>query len=371
MIVFASVALGINVLNLVICFINLLAMRRLSPTTEIRQQVNVLLPCRNEALRITSTLAALRNQESLHDWHLYLLDDRSEDHTFSLITEETSSMDNATVLRGEPLNGEWIGKSFALHQLLTKSRKSEFTVLIDADVTLSKAAIAQSISTLVSSKLDFLSIYPKQITRSWSEFLLQPLLQWTWLTTLLLRPSERSVRPSTTVANGQFMVIRTAALADIGGFSSVKNFVLDDIALARALKHAGHHGTVINGAEIIECRMYEDFRQLSAGYRKSLWSAFGSPISAGIVATLFAWAYIFPLPMALLGSGKSSALAMGALVIAIGIRVTTAITTRSPIASALFHPLAIGIFIYLLAASWIDRFRGNLSWSGRSLSGAQ
>ena len=227
-------------------------MRRLSPTTEILQQVNVLLPCRNEALRITSTIAALRNQESLQDWQLYLLDDRSEDHTFSLITKETANMDNATVLSGEPLNGEWIGKSFALHQLLTESRESEFTILMDADVTLSKAAIAQSISTLVSSKLDFLSIYPKQITRSWSEFLLQPLLQWTWLTTLLLRPSERSTRPSTTVANGQFMVIRTAALADIGGFSSVKNFVLDDIALARALKHAGHHGTVINGAQIIE-----------------------------------------------------------------------------------------------------------------------
>lgn len=371
MIVLSSVALGINVLNLIICLINILAMRRLSPTTEIRQQVNVLLPCRNEALRITSTLAALRNQESLQDWRLYLLDDRSEDHTFSLITEETSSMDNAAVLSGAPLNGEWIGKSFALHQLLTKSRESEFTVLMDADVTLSKAAIAQSISTLVSSDLDFLSIYPRQIARSWSEFLLQPLLQWTWLTTLLLRPSERSARPSTTVANGQFMVIRTAALADIGGFSSVKNFVLDDIALARALKRAGHHGTVINGAKIIQCRMYEDFRQLSAGYRKSLWSAFGSPTSAGFVAALFAWAYIFPLPMALLGSGKSSSLAMGALVIAIGIRVTTAISTRSPIASSLFHPLAIGLFIYLLAASWIDRSRGDLSWSGRSLSGAQ
>lgn len=371
MIVLASVALGINVLNLVICLINLLAMRRLSPTTEILQPVNVLLPCRNEALRITSTLAALRNQEFLKDWQLYLLDDRSEDHTFSLITEETSSMDNATVLSGETLNGEWIGKSFALHQLLTKSRESEFTILTDADVTLSKTAIAQSISTLVSSKLDFLSIYPKQITRSWSEFLLQPLLQWTWLTTLLLRPSERSTRPSTTVANGQFMVIRTAALADIGGFSSVKNFVLDDIALARALKHAGHHGTVINGAQIIECRMYEDFRQLSAGYRKSLWSAFGSPTSASFVAALFACAYIFPLPLAFLGSGRSSALAVSALVIAICVRVMTATTTRSPIASSLFHPLAIGLFIYLLAASWIDRLRGNLSWSGRSLSGAQ
>ena len=371
MILLASVALGINVLNLVIWLTNTLTMRRLSPTSEIGQRVNVLLPCRNEALRIVPTLAALRNQESLQDWHLYLLDDRSEDDTFSLITEESSNMDNATVLSGEPLNSEWIGKSFALHQLLTKSRGSEFTVLMDADVTLSKAAIAQSISTLVRSKLDYLSIYPRQIARSWSEFLLQPLLQWTWLTTLLLRPSERSSRPSTTVANGQFMVIRTAALADIGGFSSVKNFVLDDIALARALKHAGHRGTVINGAQIIQCRMYVNFQQLSAGYRKSLWSAFGSPTTAGFVAALFLWAYIVPLPMALLGSGKNSALAISALVIAIGIRVTTAITTRSPIVSALFHPLAIAIFIYLLAASWIDRFRGNLSWRGRSLSGAQ
>jgi cellulose synthase/poly-beta-1,6-N-acetylglucosamine synthase-like glycosyltransferase len=368
---FVIASLAINVINLVIFLANTLSARRPAPPHTTSSAINVLLPCRNEANRVTPTIESLLNQEQLTDWQLYILDDRSTDNTKSLINTLISKSTNSTLLSGSEIEVGWIGKSFALQQLYNSARTSEFTVLIDADVRLSKAAISQAIGTLQSSGLDFMSIYPRQITRSWSEYLVQPLLQWTWMTSLLLRYSERSSRRSTTVANGQFMVIRTSALTRIEGFSRVQNFVLDDIALARELKKEGFLGSVLNGVDLAECRMYENFTQLSQGYRKSLWSAFGSPIAAFAVGTLFAIAYILPLPLALLQQGWVAALSALSLAIALMIRYGVATITRAPRTSSLFHPLAILLLVALLALSWLDRARGTLSWSGRSLSEAR
>ena len=371
MIFFVIASLAINVINLVIFLANTLSARRPAPPHTTSSAINVLLPCRNEAHRVTPTIESLLNQEQLTDWQLYILDDRSTDNTKSLINTLISKSTNSTLLSGSEIEVGWIGKSFALQQLYNSARTSEFTVLIDADVRLSKAAISQAIGTLQSSGLDFISIYPRQITRSWSEYLVQPLLQWTWMTSLLLRYSERSSRRSTTVANGQFMVIRTSALTRIEGFSRVQNFVLDDIALARELKREGFLGSVLNGVDLAECRMYENFTQLSQGYRKSLWSAFGSPIAAFAVGSFFTIAYILPLPLALLQQGWGAALSALSLAIALMIRYGVATITRAPRTSSLFHPLAILLLLALLALSWLDRARGTLSWSGRSLSEAR
>jgi len=370
-IVLALVALAINVLNLVIFLVNTLTARRPTFAEATSSTVNVLLPCRNEAARVTPTLESLFAQEGLADCHFYILNDRSTDTTQSVISALISGKENASLTSGSEIEPGWIGKSFALHQLFESARESDYTVLVDADVTLSPRALSSAIATLQQSELDFLSIYPLQVTRSWSEYLIQPLLQWTWMTSLLLRRSERSARRSTTVANGQFMVIRNSALSRIQGFTHVRNFVLDDIALARQLKASGAFGSVINGSDLAQCRMYENFGQLSHGYRKSLWSAFGSPFAAVAVAALFTVAYILPLPLALLQHGWIATISAHSFALSLMVRYGVAALTRAPRFSSLFHPIAVLFLLFLLAASWSDRLRGKLSWSGRTLSDSQ
>lgn len=371
MIVLALVALAVNVLNLVIFLVNALSARRPTAAQATSSSVNVFLPCRNEALRVTATLESLFAQQGLADCHLYILNDRSIDSTQSVISALIADKEKVSLISGREIEPGWIGKSFALHQLYESARVSDYTVLIDADVTLSPIALSSAIATLHESKLDFLSVYPRQVARSWSEYLIQPLLQWTWMTSLFLRRCERSARRSTTVANGQFMVIRNSALSRIQGFSYVRNFVLDDIALARKLKASGAFGSVVNGSDLAQCRMYEDFDQLSQGYRKSLWSAFGSPFAAFAIAAIFTVAYILPLPLALLQHGWIASIFSLSFALSLMVRYGVAALTRAPRSSSIFHPIAILFLLYLLAASWSDRLRGRLSWSGRTLSGSQ
>ena len=148
-------------------------------------------------------------------------------------------------------------------------------MFVDADVVLAPHAVAAAVAVLRGAGLDLLSPWPRQLADGAAARLVQPLLQWSWMVSLPLRRAERSPHPSLCAANGQFLVADAAALARAGGFGGVGAEVLDDLALARAVKRAGGRVGVADGTEIAACRMYDGWADLRAGYRKSLWAAFG------------------------------------------------------------------------------------------------
>ena len=59
--------------------------------------------------------------------------------------------------------------------------------------------------------------------------MIQPLLQWSWLSTVPLRIAEKSGRPSLAVANGQFFAVRENALDSVSGYLVSNTAVLDDM----------------------------------------------------------------------------------------------------------------------------------------------
>ena len=184
------------------------------------------------------------------------------------------------------------------------------------------------------------------------------------MVTLPLRRAERSARPSMVAANGQFLVIDAAALAAAGGFAAVAGQVLDDIALARLLRRSGARVGVANGASVASCRMYEGWAEASAGYRKSLWAAFGPAPAAVAVGALLAVTYLVPPIAGLLGSrvGLVGYLAGAAS------RALAARRSRGRIwPDALAHPVSVAALLVLLARSWIGHRRGTLTWKGRAL----
>ena len=127
------------------------------------------------------------------------------------------------------------------------------------------------------------SPYPRIVTGAVGERLVQPLLQWSWLTFLPLRAMERSPRPSLAAAGGQFLVVDRAGYDRAGGHAAVRGEVLEDIALARAVKRTGGRIALADGSRLADCRMYTSWRELVDGYTKSLWASFGSPAGAAAV----------------------------------------------------------------------------------------
>ena len=343
---------------LTIAAVNFVQIRTPKRTSELAETVAVIVPMRNEAENVEGLIATLAAQEG--SLHFYLLDDNSEDQTFELLQRFTKDDSRFTVIKGAVLKDKWIGKTWALQQLFDASNE-EILVSIDADVRLSNNAINKAVTALNSVRLDFVSPYPRQIAQSFAERLIQPLLQWSWLTTVPLRYAESSGQQSMAIANGQFFVVRRSALAAIGGYQSVKHAVIDDVFLARELVKNGSSGTVINGSDIAETRMYASWSQIKAGYGKSLNQAFGSIVGAIFVVAFLIATCIAPLLLGLLGNPYGW-LGFAAIV---GTRVLSAMKSRGRVLDSVLHPISVVALVYLIVYSYLRR--GSIQWKGRTV----
>ena len=338
----------------------------------VQDRVSVCVPARNEAANISSCLASILASTGVSDLEVLVLDDGSADATAALVRNIAGTDDRVTLLTGgaASLPEGWIGKTNAAQQLLDRSGGA-YVVFVDADVRLEPAAIRASVALLESARFDLVSPYPRQIAITSAERLMQPLLQWMWLTFLPLRLAERQ-RPMTMVAaNGQFMVARRHALLGVDGFARVRGEVLDDVALARVMKEAGFRVAVVDGTELATCRMYDSWSALRDGYTKNLWSASGSPAGALALGALLATAYVVP-PLTAIGgavAGRRRLATYGALGSVAGVagRLISAQTTGGRMADAVAHPLSISALLFLLARSWRHHRRGLITWKGRSL----
>ena len=327
----------------------------------VAEPVAVLLPVRDEAGRVEACLRSLLAQTGVRNLQILVLDDGSTDSTLDVVRHVVAADPRVQVLRGAPLPTGWRGKAHACQQL-ADACDAAVLVFVDADVVLTPDAVASTVALLRFTGLDLVSPYPRQIAVTVAERLVQPLLQWSFLTTLPLRAAERSLRPSLSAANGQFLAVDAAAYRRAGGHAAVRAEVLEDIALLRAVKRAGGRGGVADGSRLATCRMYDGWPALREGYAKSLWSAFGSPAGALATCGLVALAYLVP-PLAAL---RGSRVGLVGFVAGVTGRVVVGRRVRARVVpDALAHPVSIALFCWLTAQSWWRRRANRLTWKGR------
>lgn len=344
--------------------LNARLLRRPPPTACVHERVSVLIPARNEAGVIGGCLQSLLASTGIADLEILVLDDESTDGTADLVRTVAEADARLTLIAGMPLPVGWLGKPYACHQLAAHSTGSVL-VFLDADVTVTPTGIARSVSLLREWGLDLVSPYPRQVYPMGKVALVQPLLQWSWLTLVPLRVAERSFRPSLAVANGQLLVCDAAVYQAVGGHAAVPGSVIEDIALLRSLLSAGKHGTVADGVELATCRMYDTWPALVDGYTKSLWAAGGSRLrSAGQVAFLLL-CYLAPL----VGIAAGAWWCVGGYAAAVINRLVTDRVSRapSPPAYALLHPISVVLLSWLVVRSWRARSSGTITWKGRTL----
>jgi putative intracellular protease/amidase len=338
--------------------------------------VSVLIPARDEAARIGPCVRAVLDSLDAPDApgavEVLVLDDGSSDGTAGVVRAVAAGDPRVRVLTGAALPAGWLGKPHACQQLADAARGAVL-VFLDADVRLQPLGLVSAVALLEASGLDLVSPYPRQEVVGVLGNVVQPLLQWSWLTFLPLRLAERSARPSLTAANGQLLVCRAGPYRAAGGHGAVRDDVVEDVGLARAFKRAGLRATVADGTELATCRMYSNAGELVEGYTKSLAAAFGSPAGAAAATGFLVWVYVLP-PVALVHGLRRrapaiagiGALGYGAAVVG---RLLTARRFGGRLLAAPAHPAAILALAWLTARSSSRRRAGTATWKGRPVTG--
>jgi len=344
--------------------LNARLLRTPPPARPLGERVSVLLPLRDEEARLRPCLDALLAGLP-PGAELVVLDDASSDATLAMVRARTTGDERVRVLSGadEPPAG-WLGKPWACRRLAESADPaSSVLVFLDADVVVTPDGLARTVALLRDSGWDLLSPYPRQLADGWAPRLVQPLLQWSWLTFLPLALATRPGRPSLAAANGQLLAVDRAAYDRSGGHRAVRSEVVEDVALLRAVKRCGGRGGVADGTGIATCRMYDGWPDLRDGYAKSLWST-GSPASAGVVLLALGWLYVLPV-VALCRRG-SRTWGLAGYAAGVGGRVLTARRTGGRVwPDALAHPASVTLLAQLTGLSWRRRRAGTLHWRGR------
>ncbi len=360
----------------VIVLTNLAAYPRLRPGPSAPQSVSVLLPARNEARVIGATVSSLLASSTAID-ELIVLDDGSTDGTADLARAAAGGDPRLRVITGAPLPEGWLGKNWACHQL-SQAARGEYLLFTDADVAWRPGAIEGLIALRARLGADLLSVWPTQMTVSWAERLVIPLItfaDWAYLPVLAVHhvtwPAWAAAAFSAAI--GQCLFFTRDAYARSGGHAAVRDSIIDDVALARRAKSIGLRLRLAEADGLIACRMYHNWPEVRDGFAKNILAGHGGLLP--LIGSSVLHGLVYLLPYALAGltavgsapAGAPSTLAWLALAgWGVALRATTAWTAGQRVRDALWLPISVLLMTAIAGRALLWRFRGGPVWKGRT-----
>ena len=208
-----------------------------APKLDTRDKsVVAVIPARNEAEVVGRAVASLLEQEYPGPIQVIVVDDHSIDGT----AQAAGESDRLTVISANPLPAGWTGKLWAVAEGLkqAKTMNPDYILLTDADIVHARDNVAGLVARAEAERLDLVSLMVKLQCVTTAERALIPAFVFFFLK--LYPPQWIADRNRKTAgAAGGCMLIRPAALDRIGGIAAIRGELIDDCALARAIKPGG------------------------------------------------------------------------------------------------------------------------------------
>jgi chlorobactene glucosyltransferase len=334
-------------------------------------RVSVLVPARNEAATIRMCVTSLLRQTYPH-LELLILDDGSTDGTGAILDEVHSQHPDLRVMHSdEPPPPGWNGKSYACSQLAEQAA-GDWLLFTDADTIHQPKSVAQGLALANALNVPLLSASPYQRTVTWSErIMVSFILDFLPLLTLDLAAMARSAA-ARVAANGQYLLVHADEYRALGGHNGIAHALIDDFALAQRFQAAGYPVALVNGAALLECRMYSSAREVWEGFSKNLLGALSSGRKRSLwLAPLFAWCYacLFIIPFYNLLFTDQRALTCLEITWLLVLRALVARFARRPLDEVFTTPLAAWGVMAIGMATLYRRWRGRgITWKGRVYS---
>ncbi len=326
--------------------------------------ISILIPSRNEAAVIGETVRGLLAQ-TYPNFELIVLDDNSRDGTGDLARAAANGDPRFRALNGAPLPEGWGGKNWACHQL-AEAASGACLLFTDADVRWQPEALGALAAYMARTGADLLTVWSTQITRTWAERLIVPLMAFAILAYLPVIMVHYSRWAIFAAANGQVMLFRREAYQTIGGHAAVRAKVVEDVALARRVKAAGLRLRMFDGAGLVSCRMYNGWAAVRDGFAKNILAGHGNRLPFLLISTVLHW-FAFVLPFVWLVLSNFAVLPLLLCLGVITLRMLTAAATHQRLLDACLMPISVLLMTRIAAHAIYWRLRyGGVQWKGRT-----
>ena len=342
--------------------------------------VVAVVPARNEAEFVATALGSLVGQEYAGPLAIVLVDDHSEDGTRAIAERLAGDAARAVEIVGAPpLPPGWSGKLWALEQGLRRAGErwpdARYLLLTDADIAHAPANLARLVAKAEALRLDLVSLMVRLRCQSFWERLLVPAFVF-FFQMLYPFPAVNRAGRRTAAAAGGCMLVRRQALAQAGGTAAIRGQLIDDVALARAIKHRAGGGRIWLGLgdSARSLRPYESLGSLWAMVARTADTQLGHSLLL-LAATVLAMVLTFAgPPLAVLAwplHGDALAAGLGGaawLAMIAAYRPTVRAYDLGPL-WLLTLPVAALLFVAMTANSARQHRRGfGGRWKGRVLT---
>ena len=340
--------------------------------------ITAVIPARDEAECVGETVASLLRQDYPGEFSAILVDDQSRDATAQVARDAAAAIGAAgrlTVLAGRALPAGWTGKLWAQHQgveaALAAAPPPAYLLLTDADIVYAPEALRTLVARAQSGRYVLTSLMAKLRCESLAErlfipafiFFFQMLYPFSW---------ANDPRRATAAAAGGCMLVRGDALARAGGMAAIRSALIDDCALAKALKAQGPIWLGLT-QRVRSIRAYpalEDVRRMvsRSAYAELRYSPL---LLAGTIIGL-AITYLAPVLLAVFATGVARLLGIGAwLLMALAFEPTLRFYRMSPLWGLALPVIAAGYMAFTVDSAYQHaRGRGGM-WKGRAQANVQ
>ncbi len=369
-----------------------------------------IVPARNEADVVGPCVTSLLGQCDV-DLQVVLVDDSSTDGTAEIARRAAAGNQahRLTVITGRPLPPGWSGKLWAVAQGVQQARAMlndprvphpfdrlragsrpvlakvgesrlddaghpapfenppDFLLLTDADVRHAPESVSQLAAIAEAERADVVSFMVRLRCRSLPERLLTPAFVFFFF---MLYPPRWIADPRRQVAGaaGGSILVRPEALQRAGGIEAIRGEIIDDCALARAVKHSGGRVWLGLTDSAEQLRGYRSFGEIGRMIARTAFNQLHHS-TALLIASLAGLVLTYVLPIAALFSGNLTAAVLGGMAwLAMSLAYAPMVRFyRLNLLWTLTLPAAAGFYMGATILSAVDYWTGRGGqWKGRA-----
>ncbi|APY89541.1 glycosyl transferase family 2 [Streptomyces alfalfae] len=337
--------------------------------------VCVVVPARDEADVLPESLPSLLAQDYPGRAEVVLVDDGSTDGTGGLARDlagRHGGLPLTVASPGEPPAG-WTGKLWAVRHgiALARARDPEYLLLTDADIAHGPDSLRELVAAAHGGGFDLVSLMARlRVACAWERLVVPAFVYFFAQLYPFRRIGRRGAR--TSAAAGGCVLLRADAAERAGVPDAIRHAVIDDVALARAVRRSGGHIWLGLADRVDSVRPYPRLADLWRMVSRSAYAQLrhSPPLLLGTVAGL-ALVYLAPplaLVMGLAAGDVPCAVAGGPAWLVMTVTYLPMLRYyRQPPWLALTLPLTAFLYLLMTVDSAVLHYRGRgAAWKGRT-----